>query len=79
MPSSYQSRLEADIASAVQSGGHQVTVLIHGLSYVLSKACGRLGKYGQNLALQGYKGLLIGFSWPSYGSVDSYLYTQSSL
>ena len=77
MPSSYQSQLEADIASAVQSGGRQVTVLIHGLSYVLSEACGRLGTYGQNLASQGYKGLLIGFSWPSYGSVDSYLYYSS--
>ena len=77
MPSSYQSALEADIASAVQSGGRQVTVFIHGLSYVLSDACERLGTYGQNLALQGYKGLLIGFSWPSYGSVDSYLYYGS--
>ncbi len=77
MPSSYQSALEADIASAVQSGGRQVTVFIHGLSYVLSDACERLGTYGRNLASQGYKGLLIGFSWPSYGSVDSYLYYGS--
>jgi hypothetical protein len=79
MPSSYESRLEADIARAVQNGGRQVTVLIHGLSYVLSEACGRLGTYGQNLAVQGYKGLLVGFSWPSYGSVDSYLYYSSLL
>ena len=77
MPSSYQSALEADIASAVQSGGRHVTVFIHGLSYVLSDACERLGTYGRNLASQGYKGLLIGFSWPSYGSVDSYSYYGS--
>jgi hypothetical protein len=44
---------------------------------VLSDACKNLGMYGQNLASQGYKGLLIGFSWLSYNSVDSYLYYAS--
>jgi hypothetical protein len=77
MPSNFQSRLEADIASAVQSGGPQVTVLIHGMSYVLSDACELLGTCGQNLASQGYKGLLIGFSWPSYGSAGSVHYYGS--
>jgi len=71
MPPSFQTQLEADIVSAVQNGGRQVTVYIHGLAYVLSDACETLGTFGQNLVAQGYKGLLIGFSWPSYGSGGS--------
>src|SRR6185369_14921620 len=76
MPSSYQSGLEADIKLAVQNGG-PVTVYIHGLAYYVSDACRALGTYGHNLAAQGYKGLLIGFSWPSYGDTDSYFYYGS--
>lgn len=78
MPPSFQSQLEADIESAVQSGGPEVTVYIHGLAYVLSDACNTLGTFGQNLAAQGYKGLLLGFSWPSYGDTDSILYYSST-
>jgi Alpha/beta hydrolase of unknown function (DUF900) len=77
MPPSFQSQLEADIVNAVQSGGSQVTLYIHGLAYYLSDACETLGHFGANLAAQGYKGLLIGFSWPSYGSIESYLYYGS--
>lgn len=71
MPPSYQSQLEADIVSTGPSGERQVTVLIHGLAYPFTDACTSLGTYGQNLAKEGYKGLLIGFSWPSYGSACS--------
>ena len=69
MPSSVQSSLEADIESTGPRGQRQVTLYIHGLANYLTDACGELGQFGQNLAAQGYKGLLIGFSWPSYGEV----------
>ncbi len=40
----------------------------------LSAACKALGTFGQNMALQSYRGLLIGFNWPSYGSADNIIY-----
>ena len=74
MPPSFQSQLEFDIVEAVRGGGPEVTVYIHGLAYHLSDACNTLGWFGTNLAAlpQPYKGLLIGFSWPSYGDYESW-------
>ena len=74
MPPDFRSQLEADIVAAVQAGGPEVTVYIHGLAYHLSDACGTLGRFGAGLAAlpQPYKGLLIGFSWPSYGDYESW-------
>ena len=77
MPPDFQSALEADIASVVASRSAQVTLYIHGLSYYLSDACYTLGTFGNNLTAQGYGGLLIGFSWPSYGPVESTEYYGS--
>jgi hypothetical protein len=75
MPPSYLSRLEADIVNAVNNGGPQVTLFIHGMSYLFPAACSLLGTFGQNLVNKGgYKGLLIGFSWPSYDSLESVAY-----
>lgn len=79
MPSGFQSQLEADIVAAVQGGGPEVTLYIHGLAYYLSDACETLGHFGANLAAppQSYKGLVIGFSWPSYGDYESWKYYGS--
>jgi len=77
MPPDFQSALATDIGNAVANGGAQVTLYIHGLSYYLSDACYTLGTFGQNLAAQNYNGLLIGFSWPSYGSAESTEYYGS--
>jgi len=76
MPPGFKSQLEADIVAAVQAGGPEVTIYIHGLAYHLSDACGTLGRFGAGLAAppQSYKGLLIGFSWPSYGDYESWQY-----
>jgi hypothetical protein len=71
MPQGYQNMLAADIRNAVRNGGEQVTLLIHGMGYYFSDACYLLGTAGKNIGLQGYKGLLVGFSWPSYGSAAS--------
>jgi hypothetical protein len=76
MPPGFQSQLEADIVAAVQGGGPEVTVYIHGLAYHLCDACETLGHFGAGLAAlpKPYKGLLIGFSWPSYGDYESWKY-----
>ncbi|MEK6280358.1 MAG: alpha/beta hydrolase [Acidobacteriota bacterium] len=54
-----------------------MTVYIHGLANYFQDTCNELGTYGTNLQEQGYNGLLIGFDWPSYDEVDSYLYYGS--
>jgi esterase/lipase superfamily enzyme len=76
MPASFQRSLEQDIAAAVVAKGvPQVTLLIHGLAYQFSEACGSLGTVGQNLAtMASFNGLLVGFSWPSYDTYNSINY-----
>jgi esterase/lipase superfamily enzyme len=77
MPTEFMQQLDTDIGNVVRNGAHHVTVLIHGLSYVFSSACSLLGFVGQNLAANGYRGLVIGYSWPSYDSASSTLYYAS--
>jgi esterase/lipase superfamily enzyme len=77
MPSSFEAALEADLALAVKNGGPQLTVYIHGLGNYFSDACTELGTFGANLAAQGYKGLFMAFSWPSYSEESSWYWYGS--
>jgi esterase/lipase superfamily enzyme len=72
LPSAFHAPLYADLALAVANGGPQLTLYIHGLGNYFSDACTELGTFGANLASQGYKGLLMAFSWPSYSEESSY-------
>jgi hypothetical protein len=77
IPTAFATKIEKDIKIAIANGCPQISVYIHGLDNYFSDTCNELGTYGANLLKQGYKGLLIGFDWPSYGAVDSYFYYAS--
>ena len=53
-----------------------LTVFIHGLDADWANAVKFTGLLGQNLAAQGYRGLVVGFSWPSMGVIDGLLYSN---
>ncbi len=68
-------RLKADLALAPANGSLQLGVYVHGLGNTLSDAMSEAAEFGCTLAgTGGYPGLLIGFSWPSYGLFDSGFY-----
>jgi esterase/lipase superfamily enzyme len=66
--------LLADLKRTVPDGGDEacLTIFIHGLGQTFDQALARAARFGQNLyGLGGYRGLVIGFSWPSYDAVVS--------
>jgi hypothetical protein len=68
-------RLKADLAKATGSGSLHLGVYVHGLGNYLTDAMTETAQFGCNLAVTGgYPGLLIGFSWPSYGVFESGYY-----
>ena len=68
-------RLKADLAKAQGSRSLHLGIYVHGLGNYLTDAMTETAQFGCNLAVAGgYPGLLIGFSWPSYGVFDSGLY-----
>lgn len=68
-------RLKADLAHATSGGATRLGLYVHGLGNTFSDALEETADYGCRLATDGtYPGLVIGFSWPSYGLIDSTLY-----
>src|SRR5215211_7138825 len=61
--------LAADLNLTVDAKGHaNLAVYIHGLGNTYEDAITATADFGTALATLGnYQGLLIGFSWPSYG------------
>jgi len=72
-PASWISPLVAELRAQAQPS---LTVFIHGLDADWSNAVEFTGLLGQNLAGQGYRGLVVGFSWPSMGETDGVLYSN---
>lgn len=65
----FRSRLLADLRKTANNGVHSISVFIHGLDNAWPNALKSVGEFGGNIRKQGYEhGLVIGFSWPSYGS-----------
>lgn len=76
-PSDFLTALTADLTA--QGDNPQLTVLIHGLSFLFNNAINLLSIFGCDLLNTGnYKGLVIAFDWPSYDFLDSSLYYASS-
>jgi len=72
-------RLKADLAEATSGGAARLGLYVHGLGNTFSDALAETATYGCNLATQAaYPGLVIGFSWPSYGLLDSAAYYGTS-
>lgn len=65
----FLSSLAADLSQTVDADGRaHLAVYIHGLGNTYDDAVAATADFGTALAtLGGYNGLLIGFSWPSYG------------
>ena len=71
--SDFLSGLETDLASTVDSNGFaNLCVYIHGLGNPFDSAITECAAFGSALASPGgFTGLLIGFDWPSYGTLVS--------
>ncbi len=69
-PASFLSALTADLQA--QGSSPQLTILIHGLSTLLSDAIGGLSQMGNGLQqYANYGGLVIVFDWPSFDEIES--------
>lgn len=69
-PSSFMNDLVAQLGQ--QGSSPQLIVYVHGMSNDWTEAVTETGTFGQWLVSQaGYTGLMIGFSWPSYGEIES--------
>ncbi len=73
--STFLSNLETDLASTVDANGNaNLVVYIHGLGNTFDDALTETAAFGSALASPGgFNGLVIGFDWPSYGTVVSAL------
>ncbi len=71
----FLSNLETDLRSTVDENGNaNLAVYIHGLGNTFDDAITEAAAFGSALASPGgYGGLLIAFSWPSYGTAVSAL------
>lgn len=70
-PSDFLACLQADLDATVTDNTAQLVVFIHGLANSFASGVDDTGTLGQGLAQANYGGLVIGFSWPSYGLFDS--------
>lgn len=69
-PASFLSALTADLQA--QGSSPQLTILIHGISTLLSDAIGGLSQMGNGLQqYAGYGGLVIVFDWPCFDEIES--------
>jgi esterase/lipase superfamily enzyme len=69
-PASFLTALTADLQA--QGSAPQLTILIHGISTLLSDAIGGLSQMGNGLQqYASYGGLVIVFDWPSYDEIES--------
>ena len=63
---SFSQALINDLNKTGSNGVKNITIFIHGLDTEWPQSFYDLGMYGQGLQANGYEGLVIGFSWPSY-------------
>jgi esterase/lipase superfamily enzyme len=70
-PGGFLSALKADLSQTVDANGHaNLAVYVHGLGNAYDDAIAATADFGTALATLGnYRGLVIGFSWPSYGEL----------
>ena len=64
-------RLSADLTLAASEGKLHLGTYVHGLGNVFTDALTEAAQFGCALATGGWPGLLVGFSWPSYGALES--------
>ena len=77
-PAPFLAALTADLHA--QGSSPQLTVLIHGISTLLSDTIGGLSQVGNGLQHYGsYGGLVVAFDWPSYDEIESGLDYASGL
>lgn len=70
-PADFLADLQADLNATVTNNTAQLVIFIHGLANSFTSGVYDVGTLGAGLAQQGFGGLVIGFSWPSYGLFDS--------
>src|SRR5207248_8936405 len=70
-PADFLADLQTDLDATVTNNTAQLAIFIHGLANSFASGINDTGTIGQGLAQAGYGGLVIGFSWPSYGLFDS--------
>ena len=70
-PADFLADLQADLNATVTNNTAQLVIFIHGLANSFASGIYDTGTLGAGLAQAGYGGLVIGFSWPSYGLFDS--------
>jgi hypothetical protein len=64
---SFLADLAKDLRLTIDSTGHaNLAIYIHGLGNTYSDAIAAAANLGTSLQQTGYRGLVIGFSWPSY-------------
>ncbi len=55
-----------------EGGDSSVLIYVHGFNTSQKGMLDRLGKIEKNLRSQGYRGAVVGFDWPSDGSIHTY-------
>ena len=70
-PADFLADLQADLNATVTNDTAQLVIFIHGLANSFASGIYDTGTLGTGLAQAGYGGLVIGFSWPSYGLFES--------
>lgn len=70
-PADFLADLLTDLNATVTDNTAQLVVFIHGLANSFASGVDDTGTIGAGLANAGFGGLVIGFSWPSYGLFDS--------
>lgn len=70
-PADFLAELQADLNATVANDTAQLVIFIHGLANSFASGIDDTGTLGAGLAQAGFGGLVIGFSWPSYGLFDS--------
>ncbi|HEV7892643.1 MAG TPA: alpha/beta hydrolase [Pyrinomonadaceae bacterium] len=70
-PDDFLADLLADLNATVTNDTAQLVIFIHGLANSFASGVDDTGTIGAGLAQAGFGGLVIGFSWPSYGLFDS--------
>lgn len=72
-PADFLADLQADLNATVTNNTAQLSIFIHGLANSFAQGISDTGTIGAGLAQAGSGGLVIGFSWPSYGLFYSVL------
>ncbi|MFL6336901.1 MAG: alpha/beta hydrolase [Pyrinomonadaceae bacterium] len=70
-PADFLAALQADLDATITNNSAQLVIFIHGLANSFASGINDTGTLGAGLAQADFGGLVIGFSWPSYGLFDS--------